>query len=351
LVNGTETVVFDNEVTGSAVSSISTGNILNGDEDGWYTVIVRKNAEDQTSYIRLNGDGANNYGLRGISATDTTVADASSTAYSGIYTGGGGAGSSSFSITKIYAKSGAVRLANTTTAAVVVGTTVTFLYVVGTVWNNTADNIVSMTLACSSGNNLGVGTRMIILKSNNFTGGTPTGVITTPYIQGSWVRVGSQVLTGTTTSVTFSGLDGDRDVIYCLSGVVLGAAGTSGNIAQLHFNSDAGTNYGYQRLTATDTTVAAARGTDTKNSLTNFTAGYYGHFNHLVFAKSGFIRPSINQYIDRVTGTTITQLACYGQSWNNTANNITSMLIDSDYGANAFAAGSQFDLYALRPGG
>jgi hypothetical protein len=33
LVNGTEQVVFDYEVTGSPVSSISTGNILNGNEE------------------------------------------------------------------------------------------------------------------------------------------------------------------------------------------------------------------------------------------------------------------------------------------------------------------------------
>lgn len=350
LVNSTEQICFDYEVQGSAVSSISTGNILNGDEDGWYTIIVRHISGQASGFIRMafNDDTGNNYGYRSIDASLTSVTDFAQTGQPSINISGGytyAAGVTTFCVSKIYAKSGAVRMVNTTSAITISGTHVGTILPQGGVWNNTADNLTQMRFVSSTGG-LGVGTRIIILKSNNFTNGTPTGSITTPYIKGSWVRVGSQVLGSAASSVTFSGLDGDRDVLYYLS--VASKSGGNGYYS-IQVNSDSGTNYGYQYLDASNTIVGASRATF--NGFLGYTAATngYGTNQHLIFAKQGFVRPSIYTGAVYISGTTIGNAVVHGQVYSTTNTNITQLALVSD--ANNFAAGSQFDLYALRPNG
>jgi hypothetical protein len=344
LISGVEQVLFDYTVEGSAVSSISTGNILNGNEDGWYTIIARNIYDTGTATMEasFNADTTtSNYGYRGIKAANTTVSNINST--SALIRMGSVASdsTSAFSVLRFYAKSGAVRLLNGVNVCNINGTTVTQIEAIGSVWNNTADNVAGMTF---SANKLGVGTRIIILKSNNFTGGTPTGVITTPYIKGAWVRVGSQILGSATNIVTFSGLDGDTAVCYYLSSQIKAASAT-GDI-KINLNNDTGNNYGYQRLTATNTTVAAARATPSclYGGVTG-TNAYFSQHNTLLFAKQGFIRPAITQTINDITGTTVTALWSLGQSYSVTNTKITE--IDITTTTNNFDIGSQFDLYAL----
>jgi hypothetical protein len=352
LVSGTEYVVFDREVTGSAVSSIDTGNILNGDEDGWYTVIFRLvggNANARSS-LQFNGDTGNNYGRRGINASNTTVSDSTVTGTSSFnLIGFGGSGESSISVTRIYAKSGAARLGNSTLAYSISGTTLSSIITSGFCWNNT-DNLVSMNFF-GAANDFAVGTRVIIIKSNNFTNGTPTGVINTPYIKGSWVRVGSQVLDSATNSVTFSGLDGDRDVLYLIKTFVKAGDANAHALIRINNDSTAGI-YGYQALYANNTTVAAGRGTAAQiyTQWNNLANGAYGTSSSLLFAKTGFVRPLVMDFVNSISGTTVTECGVYGQVYNQTSNNITSLVISTPV-ANGFAIGSQFDLYALRPNG
>jgi hypothetical protein len=231
----------------------------------------------------------------------------------------------------------------------ITGTTVSNIRTNGLVWNNTADNITNMTFAGSVGQ-LGIGTRVIILKSNNFTNGTPTGVITTPYIKGAWVRVGSQVLGSAASSVTFSGLDGDRDVVYYLS-IQWKASGACACLVRPN-NSSTASTYGQQTLLAQNTTFSAARAIASNSIVVGWdgtTSGLQTRAGILLFAKSGFIRPSIRDTVENINGTTVTTLLNQGGSWNNTSDNITSIVCSTD--ANNFDTGSQFDLYALRPNG
>lgn len=352
LVNGTEQVVYDYEVTGSAVSSISTGNILNGDEDGWYTIIIRgvQTSTNTTNVLRFNGDSGTNYGGRGISADNTTIAD-SGTGNTG-FNIFGVLSTKSFSILRVYAKSGSVRLVNILRADGISGTTVSTLYSSGYVWNNTSDNLVSMSLNSLSGSAIDVGTRIIILKSNNFTNGTPTGVITTPYIKGSWVRVKSETLDSALQTKTITGLDGNRDVIYRI--VVDAYANTSGlsNALTIQFNSDSGNNYGNQRIYALSTTIAADRSVYSSNPvlIISSTTGIRGSGEILLFAQSGFIRPAVQSEVDAVEGTTVFGITMTGQSWNNTSDNITSLTIASNR-ASGIGIGTRIDVYALRPNG
>jgi hypothetical protein len=352
LVNTVEQVVFDYEVTGSAVSSISTGNILNGNEDGWYTIIFRLIAGATTSLevLQFNGDTGTNYGHCGINATVAAVSNYSGTGQTGIPFGyGASAGNSEIHVARVYAKSGAVRLVNHLRNYNISGTTIDGFVSMGSVWNNTADNIISLSVS-GTANGLGVGTRIIILKSNNFTNGTPTGVITTPYIKGSWVRVGSQVLGSAASSVTFSGLDGDRDVVYAYSCQYKASGGTLGG-ALIRLNSDSATNYGYQFAGATSTTIVAGRdGAQTGfYSGTATSAGACGYASGIIFAKSGFIRPCVASVMETISGTTVTYMHTFGYSWNNTASNLTTLSVHAT--TNNFDTGSQFDLYALRPNG
>lgn len=350
LVNGTEQIVFDHEVTGSAVSSVSSGSVFNGDEDCWYTIILfGVRAADGNFGVRFNNDTGSNYGHRGIIGTSTTIGDdsGSGTTYANLGNSGG-AGTSTFCVARLHAKSGVIRLMERTWGYTLSGTTVTGAGVSGVVWNNTADNITSMEFMHTGSTAIGVGTRIIVLKSNNFTGGTPTGAITSPYIKGAWVRLDSQVLSGAGSSVTFSGLDGDRDVVYFLS--VMGKASGGTTSDRIRFNSDTGTNYGYQYLDGTNTTTGASRGTSQAQIPGGAASvGNYSTAVMVLFAKSGFIRPGVVEALTTLNGTSISSETVYGTIWNNTADNITSIEVST--ASNNYAIGSQFELYALRPGG
>lgn len=355
-VNGTEQVVFDREVSGAAVSSITTGNILNGDEDGWYTIIMSAVADTADSNVLLtfNADTGANYGGLGIRVEDTAASSIAGTALNGIYCDGEGCYRTyrQLTVARMYAKSGAVRLVNMLVHSI---SSTPSLDSSSYVWNNTADNITSMTFTPQSTMKFAAGTRIIILKSNNFTGGTPTGVITTPYIKGAWVRVGSSVIGSATNSVTFSGLDGDRDVVYYLSAQIK-ASGACGVVYFRPNTSSTQADFGFQSLYA----QAAVLGGERISNNATYTkgvclgaAGTQNTYNMMAsgffFAKSGFVRPSIIQSVHEVTGTTVVSLNLTGGRWTDTATNITSASFNLETGN--FDVGSRFDLYALRPNG
>ena len=352
LVNGTEQVVGYTSLAASASSISITG--LNGDEDGWYTVIARQVYATSNSTLNMYFDAdstAANYGYRGITVNNTTVANINSTASTTRLCSVTTTTTIGFSVLRLYAKSGAVRLMNGINVCDISGTIVTQIETIGSVYAPSSSNIGTMVFQPSAGH-LGIGTEIIVLKSNNFTGGTPTGTINTPYIKGAWVRVGSQVLTGTASTVTFSGLDGDRDVIYYYTHSI--KAKTATYSGKIQFNADVGTNYGGQYLQAANTTIAGLRRTGYEwipMSYNGATTGQLDQASVLIFAKKGFVRPTIMWNAEGIATTTVTGINVLGGVWNS-ADNITSIKIDPRAGAACdFEVGSQFDLYALRPNG
>lgn len=351
LINGTEQIVFDYEVTGSPISSIDTGNILNGDEDGWYTIIARQ-IPAITSQItcRLNNDSGANYGRRGIYAENNLVIDESGTGMTGINLSPNTVAVDyyDFSVTKLYAKSGSVRLIQSIQTSRNAGTFIEELATYGYVWNNSIDNITSMNFISNQGAGFGAGTRIIILKTNNVPIATETGKISTPYIKGTWVRIGSQILTSPTSSITFSGLDGDRDVIYLWNVSCLAAANLAG--IYIRPNNDSAVNYGHQFLRGQNSSLQGDRGTQSYFGGTGYGVdiGNIGFYKSILFAKSGFVRPCLTNELANIYGTTVTNVTLTADAWNNSIDNITSLVISAS--AN-FAIGSQFELYALRPNG
>jgi hypothetical protein len=333
-------VVFDYEVTGAAASSIDTGAILNGDVDGWYTVIIRAIGCTSNLNMTFNNDAGANYGFLGIRAQNTAVASISNTAQAGVAVAyASNLAYTSMSINTIYAKAGAVRIVNTYLIMDINGTTVTYLDVKGNVWSNTADNITSLKIACASAV-ISAGTRIIILKGNALAVGVSPGTT------GAWKRVGSSVLGGAASSVTFSGLNGDTAVCYYISHQTK-ASGAMGYV-KFTVNADGGTNYGLQQLEAAGASAPyASRATGQRYTPAGYagTNNYYTNGHILMFAKQGFVRPIIWQAGMDITGTTVTYLGVQGQVYSVTNTEITSATLSAE--ANNFAAGSQFDCYAL----
>jgi len=132
------------------------------------------------------------------------------------------------------------------------------------------------------------------------------------------------------TSLTISGLNGDVAGKYRLNArVVSGCA--AGNYNVLTFNGDTGANYGYQYIQGTVAVIDAGRGVLSNIQLFDYhgALGDVGQSKVLIYAKSGYVRSVVNQYIGRVATTTIYNMVTCGHSWNNTVDNITSIGITS----------------------
>jgi len=149
---------------------------------------------------------------------------------------------------------------------------------------------------------------------------------------------------GPVTSLTISGLNGDVDQEYRLvSRIVNGYNGDS--IYSVSPNNDTGTNYGYQYVRGINSATSAGRGTGTSliigatDGLGKITQG-----NLIIQAKSGYVRTAIVDLANTIATTTVTLIGLYGLSWNNTADNITSLVILSDK-ANGLGGGTVIELY------
>lgn len=358
LVNGTEQVVYDYEV-GSARTTIDTATdspvTLNGNEDGWYTIITRLVSAGTATGVslRFNGDGGANYGYRVVQATSTTVADETSSTATGIFQADSVAVNNvSLCVTKIYVKSGAVRTGTIHNVRQVSNTTRTIgnLRSGGVVWNNTTDNITSMSWTASGANELGAGTRVIVLKSNNFPGGTPTGSITTPGIKKAWRRIDSKTLLANSASIEFTGLDGDMDELYYMVGTY--KQGASNTDFGIHVNGDTtASDYGVHALYFENTTITGQRYVNSGSFYMTFksaTAGQYGNFEMLFFARSGHQRTALVTGTIGISGTTVTEGHVIGCMWSDVSN-VISMKLETVFNSFTFDAGTTIDLYALRP--
>jgi hypothetical protein len=162
----------------------------------------------------------------------------------------------------------------------------------------------------------------------------------------TFVRVYTNTLTSAATSVTISSLLGNTDEIYIIRAKFVNNAAGAATYA-VHPNNDTGTNYGYQYIAGVDTAITAARSTST-----GLTIGYNDATNKVcysectIYAKSGYVRTAIVHTGRSITGTTITDLYGLGESWNNSADEITSLVIDSS-SADGLGIGTRIDIYKL----
>ena len=142
-----------------------------------------------------------------------------------------------------------------------------------------------------------------------------------------WVKVYETTLSSPATSVTISGLAGDTDKEYMLECRIVN--GYNGAVAYgLRPNNDSGTNYGFQYLLGDNTTASAARNTNNNMIIGEGTVLDDLSFNDLIFqAKSGYLRTAIDKQMRSISGTTVARIMMFGHSWNNTVDEITSLVV------------------------
>lgn len=155
------------------------------------------------------------------------------------------------------------------------------------------------------------------------------------------------VVTGSAvTSKTFSNLLGDTDLVYYIKArIVNGYAGAT--LYTVRLNNDSGTNYGHQYFFGLSTSAGAGRGTHTGILFANAASGNISCGELLLNAKSGVVRTIVNSYAESIAGTTITYIYEMGQSWNNTADQITSLVVLANQ-TNGIGIGSEISLWCRR---
>lgn len=142
------------------------------------------------------------------------------------------------------------------------------------------------------------------------------------------------------STITISNLDGDLDKEYRL---ILYGVNNGGNTASFfRFNSDSGSNYGYQRIYGAGAGTAADRNTAVTAIMfgNSNTTGQVWFCEAIIYAKSGYARTVITKEVRDISGTTVGPIMVYGQVWNNTSSNITSITINS-LNANTFGVGTR----------
>ncbi len=327
LINDTWAVCADSGELESAQTSVTISG-LNGDVDEEYKLIIRHIAS-ATGLISLkfNNDSGNNYGYQNIRGYDSSYDSYREIAIDRIYltTSSTYSGRITFLNGTIHAKSGYLRTAIIKSTLSYSDTTLNLIILNGAVWNNTTDNITSMAITSS----FGIGSRIILLKKVTNTTGLKTGSLEVQgKVYGVWQKVYEDTLGSAQTSVTISGLDGNTDVMYRLTCRFI--SGANSNYFGFRPNNDTGANYGYQELVGANTVVSADRDTTMSRiqlGYGGFSTNEIGMFEGIIYVKSGYIRTVIGGLSSLISGATITNIVNIGQSWNNTADNITSLVV------------------------
>jgi hypothetical protein len=151
-------------------------------------------------------------------------------------------------------------------------------------------------------------------------------------------------LTATASSIEFTGLNGETDVIYEVNCDMIGyATGT----VYMYFNSDSTTNnYGDQIIIAENTVISSGRDlSSTGFYINNFgnltTTSKYGKTNLIIYSNNNQKLGLININRD-IAGTFINKLIKIGSVWNNSAT-LTSMKFTG-----YFDPGTHIELWAKR---
>lgn len=345
-INDTWQVVHDSGELSSAVANYTISG-LKGDTDLEYELIMRTVASANSSYYaQFNAVGSSQYGTQHMKGVSTTASAGRNTAESYFRITPAGVTNASGNIglfrCRISAK-GSAKTVLTSGAEGISGTTVSTVSSQGSVWNNSAE-VTSLKVF---GGNLGIGTRIILLKKVHTTDGMKTGIIIPNKIQGSWERIYETTLTSAATSVTISSLKGNVDILYRL--IVRGIDKSTCNGSWAVFlNGAVNTSYGSQSLIGISAAVTAVRNTavygfDSAGGYSN-NNGYLTMSDSLIYGRSGYLKPCLTTVSGDISGTTITSTRLIGSSWSNTAE-ITSLQVYPS--ADQMDAGTHIELYRL----
>lgn len=337
---------------------------LNGDADIEYKLVSRivSGGTSATFYLRPNNDSGSNYGYQQMAAVNTTIAPDAATSYTGypLVYNTSNSGELLFNEAILYAQTGASRVVLMRGANKISTTTVSDLNLLGGYWNNTADNITSLAITSNVTNGLAIGTHLLLfrrcLSGSVATSGMRFGNINVKgsATLGEMSLISRYEVTGSAVSgYTFTGLNGNVDTLYEIRVYLKSGEGTGGVgiIAQLNSDTTDG-HYGCQWMWASGTSKGGSRFTymGLNTGASEVTINNLSLAEVLLYAKSGFVRTSLSAGNDRFTGTTATRILRTADSWNNTADNITSIKIthDSPSAHTPFGVGSVIELWAIR---
>lgn len=154
----------------AAVTSVTIPN-LEGDTDQVYKIIVRAvngYAGSTNVNLLINNDTGSNYGYQVLAGEEATVSASRSTtgtlmALAAMTTA---IGNLSLATALIYAKSGYVRTVINDRSKGIDGTTISSITLWGQVWNNSADEVVSINFVANQTNGIGVGTQIELYRLN-----------------------------------------------------------------------------------------------------------------------------------------------------------------------------------------
>jgi hypothetical protein len=162
----------------------------------------------------------------------------------------------------------------------------------------------------------------------------------------AWVQIASTDIASAVTSYTFSGLSGDTDLEYQLvSRVVSGAA--SVDFSVLPNNDTTMAHYG--ETYGGGQSGGAFGGTEAHGlGLGNaYSVGDLSYGDAFLYAKSGQVRTMNSIFSQDVSGAAVSATVLLSSSWNNTASQITSLVVNADV-ASGLGVGTHLELWALR---
>lgn len=319
-------------------TSASTGYTftgLNGDRDRRYKIVFSGIGASSNNYvgIRLNGDNGSNYNMaRGENGSYVQLNNDTDIIATYLYIGDIGIGE-----IDVYTISGQKRQF-TVLGGYYENPTYRHRMSYGA-WNNTTDNITSITIQGRSSNIIGIGSYAELwrLKQNN------------QIFSGEWSLVERWEPTVASTSYTFSGLNGDRDRRYKIEFRLLNSSGL-GSYIYMQLNGDTADKY-VTRYIGVD-----SGGLNTGMVNSSFLGGNYA-------IPCGYVANSTNYttgkcQIDAKTSTyrlcdidffrTDSNIALqqFKGYWTDTTSNITSIKISS-VSSNIIGVGSYFELWKL----
>jgi hypothetical protein len=358
LTAGTWVVHYENTLSSAATAVTVSG--LNGDVDEDYLVVTRliSNGTNVSGAMYPNNDTtAANHGYQRIYAVsgNTTGANRATSTAGFVMATPGGSGKSGFGVYRVHAKSGYLRMMTSEHVTDITNLTVGGFLQLSGVWNNTADNITSFVFTASAANGFGIGSYFLVMKkvksSSTISAFNSVSVPVGKLTADTFETVFETTLGAAATDVTITGLAGNTDVLYELEVFLTYGASSGTAFQRVRLNNDSIAHYGYQQIKTINTTLSGlASATETGWSLchTGLASTSEVLFASVMFyAKSGFLRPGVATWVEKVNGATIGATGAYGLTWNDTATEVTSITLAGSV-ANAHGIGTFYRLKALK---
>jgi hypothetical protein len=168
-------------------------------------------------------------------------------------------------------------------------------------------------------------------------------------VSNTWTRIASTTLDSESTSIEFSGLNGDTDIMYKLIAYVTGQGMSVASIEnKIVLNQDSSSSYGYQEVRTVLSTLTTA-GRVTLQSFITLQLQSQNRLNFyemLIYAKTGYERLLTLKNIEEGYNSYIDNYYMRNAIWNNKVDTLTSIkLYSSGIG---LGVDTHIELYARR---